>query len=737
MTPNKLTPIWASMLLASASQIALAEDAISRQDTIIVSGAGPNRVASELVSNASALDRSDILDTLGGTLGETLDSQPGVATSHFGAGASRPILRGLGAERVLVLNNGLGTVDVSAASPDHQVAADGIDAEAIEILRGPAALAYGGQAIGGVINVIDGLIVEEKPEKAFSGGLYSAYNSVNEGSEVAANAKFAVGDFVFSLSGSMRDYDNYDIPSFAESDRLRASEAHEEDEHHDDEDDHDEEHEDGHEDEHDEHEEEIRDTLENSYLKTDTLSGGVSWVGETAFFGAAVRHTTSEYGIPGHSHAHGDEDEHHDDEEDEDHDEHEDEDDHEEDEHGEEEMPFIDLEQTRFDLRGGLNFGETGFTKLIVSASYSDYEHLEFEGPDEVGVKFTNEGTEARVELGHAFGDLKGSWGLQYLDKELAADGAEAFITPTSTQSFGLFAYELREWDDIIAIEGGARFEKIELENDVQGKRDFDLFNVSFGAHKHLGENWFVGAQVGYSERAPNESELFANGPHLATSQYEIGDATLDKESVVNFEGAVRWRTDQTRIGLNLFVNQFSDFIYLTPTTALEGGEIVDELDELPIVGFAQEDADFWGGEFIIEHSISDSLLNADWNASTSLEYVRAKLDNGQDVPLIPPLTMNVGLEADWGKFFAGTDVTIAGAQTRSGEGFLDTSGYTKLDFKTGLRLSEFGLPVENAEIFFDIRNVTDEEIRHATSVLKDTVPARGRNYRFGLRIAL
>ena len=481
-----------------------------------------------MVSNTSVLDRSDILDTLGGTLGDTLDSQPGVSTSHFGAGASRPILRGLGAERVLILNNGLGAIDVSASSPDHQVAADGIDAKSIEILRGPAALTFGGQAIGGVVNVIDGFIVEELPEEAVSGSLYTAYNSVNEGTDVTGNAKFTVGNFVFSLSGSSRDYENYDIPSFAESDRLRALG---EEEHHDDE--HDDDHEDDHEDdEHEEHdheeEEEVRDTLENSFLKTNTLSGGVSWVGNNAFFGAAVRHTTSEYGLPGHSHAHDHEDEHHD-EEGEDH-----EDEHEEDGH-DEEMPFTDMEQTRIDARGGISFGDTGFTKLVISASHADYEHSEFEGPGEVGVTFTNKGTEARAELDHKFGALNGTWGVQFTDKELAAVGAEAFITPTTTQSFGLFAYELREWEDAFAIEGGARIEKVELENDIQGKRDFDLFNVSLGAHKHLNENWFVGAQLGYSERAPNETELFADGPHVATSQFEIGDASLDKEICSEF----------------------------------------------------------------------------------------------------------------------------------------------------------------------------------------------------------
>ncbi|GAB5455331.1 MAG: hypothetical protein Hens2KO_15600 [Henriciella sp.] len=177
-----------------------------REETVIVSAPGPERSAAELVGNATALDREDILETLSATLGDTLDRQPGVATTFFGAGASRPILRGLGAERVQVLTNGIGVIDVSAASPDHQVTADGIDAEKIEILRGPAALGYGGQAIGGVVNVIDGLIVDELPDEPFSADLFTAYNSVNEGTELAGRGQFTAGQLVFSLSGSMRDF---------------------------------------------------------------------------------------------------------------------------------------------------------------------------------------------------------------------------------------------------------------------------------------------------------------------------------------------------------------------------------------------------------------------------------------------------------------------------------------------------------------------------------------------------
>ncbi len=718
-------PLWAAMLMVTVCPHALAQEETARQEVIIVSGPGPSRAASELIGNATSLDRADLIENLSGTLGDTLDSQPGVSTSFFGAGASRPILRGLGAERVLVLTNGIGTIDVSASSPDHQVASDGIDAERIEILRGPAALAYGGQAIGGVVNVIDGLIAEEIPEKKFNAEAFSAYNSANNGSEFAANTKFVAGNFVFALSASQRDFEDYDIPGFAESERLRASET-EEDHDHEDED-----HDDHEEEGHDAHEEEIYGSLENSFLETNTISGGVSWVGSNAFFGVAVRNQTSTYGIPGHSHDH----EEHDDEdhEDEDHDEHEEEG---HDEH-EEELPFIDLEQTRIDIRTGLNLGTTGLTKILFTASHSDYEHTEFEAPGEIGSVFENEGTEARLEIDHSINGIEGAFGLQFSEKDLVSLGEEAFITPTSHQNIGAFLYETKDWENGFGIEGGARYEKTQIENNIQGEREFDLYNFSVGTHKHWENGWFVGGQLGYSERAPNENELYAYGPHVATSQFEIGDSSLDKESAINIEGALRWENDATRIGLNVFVNQFDQFIYLAPQETLVDGVFVDEIDEFPVYSFTQEDAEFTGGEIYIEHFQNNGLFNADWELKSSLEYVNAELDSGESLPFMPPLTLNASADANWNAFNVGLDVVVADSQSDSGAGYLDTDGYTSLNFKSSVDLAQLGVSLQNAEIFLDVQNITDEEIRHSTSVLKDIVPDMGRNFRFGFRMVL
>jgi len=696
------------LLLASISSLALtsaafAQDADERREaTIIVSAPGPDRSADELVGNATALDRAEILETLSATLGDTLDRQPGVSTTFFGAGASRPVLRGLGAERVQVLTNGIGVIDVSAASPDHQVTADGIDAEKIEILRGPAALGYGGQAIGGVVNVIDGLIVDDIPDEPFSADLFTAYNSVNEGTELAGRGQFTAGQLVFTLSGSMRDFDNYDIPDFAESSLLRALEEAEEEA--------------GGE-EHSE-EEEVQGTVENSFVETQTLSAGVSWVGDNAFLGVAVRQQTSEYGLPGHGH--------------------------EEEEGGEtdggaveeEENPFIDLEQTRIDVRGGVTVNNGFLTDISGTLAIIDYEHTEFEAPGEPGTVFENDGIEGRLEFDHEIAGFEGAFGVQYADREFSAVGDEAFITPTDIQSLGVFLYETQEWDDVVAIEGGLRFENVEYDNLAFGSQDFDLFSVSFGAHKHLDNGFWLGGQLSYTERAPNESELFAFGPHLATEQFEVGDATLGKESGLNLEGTARWSGENVGFGINLFVTEFSDFVFLTPGEAVIDGVLTDEGDELPVFTFTQDDASFVGGEIYADLFVDDGPLGADWVFGGSVDLVSADLDSGGNVPFIPPVTLNADASADWGVWALGAALTVAGDQDDPGTGQLPTDGYTTLDLRGSVDLYDFGIGGEGTQAFIEARNVTDEEVRFATSVLKDLAPAPGQNFRIGVRVA-
>ena len=664
-----------------------------RQQAVIVTAPGPDRLAGELVGNATSIGRDQLVESLSASLGDTLDREPGVSTTFFGAGASRPVLRGLGAERVQVLTNGIGVIDVSAASPDHQVAADAIDAEKVEILRGPAALAYGGQAIGGVVNVIDGLLPEDLPARNLSGEVMAAYDSVSEGTELSGRFQGVQGPLVLTLTASQRDFGDYDIPGNAESAIFHAQEEAEGGEEHED--------------------EEHSGSVENSFVDTNTYAGGLSWIGDNAFLGLAVRRQEATYGLPGsHEHEEGGE---------------------EGEEEGEEETPFIGLEQTRYDLRGGVKFDQGFIREIVGTVSKADYTHTEFEGPGEPGTRYDTDGTEARVEVEHELGRVKGAFGLQYTDKDLAAYGDEAFITPTSSNSFGAFLYETADWDNGFGIEGGARIENAERGN-ISGDTDFDLFSASFGLHQHWTNGWFTGLQVSHTERAPNESELYADGAHLATAQYEVGDIGLDKEKGLNIEATARWEGEHASFGVNVFRTTFDGFVFLSPGMVDEGEGLVDEVDGYPVFQFLQQDATFTGAEVYGEAYLPQGLLKADWTLDAGLDLVSGELDQGGNVPLMPPLTLNAGAKADWQYWSAGAHVTWADDQTDLGTGELPTDGYTQLDLSASLKLAAFGFGQPGTELFLDARNVTDEEIRYSTSVLKDYIPAPGRNIRFGVR---
>ncbi len=678
---------------------------------VVITSPGPAREADELIGAASVLERTQLVDDLKSSLGDTLDRLPGVASTHFGAAAGRPVLRGLGAERVLVLTNGIGVIDASAASPDHQVAADGIDAERVEVLRGPAALAYGGQAIGGVVNVVDGLIAERTPEEPFSLNLYGAHQDVNNGLEGAARAQVEAGGFVLTVSSSGRDQEDYNIPGFAESDRLHALEEAE--------------HEEGGE----EHEEqaEVAGSLPNSFMSTKANSVGLSYVGSRGFIGAAVRQQTATYGLPGH--AHGEEHDHEDEHADEDH---EDED---HDEHGEE-SPFIELEQLRFDIRGGLTF-ERGFIRAIsATAAFADYEHTEFEAPGEPGTIYETEGHEARVEADHSLAGFEGAFGVQMLDRTFGATGEEALITPTDTSSIGVFLYETREWDSGFGVEGGVRWDATAHNNDVAGEAEFETFSGSLGLHQHWDNGVFLGGQVSVTERAPNETELFAAGPHLATGQYEVGDAGLTPETGFNLEGVARLKKAEWSVSLSAFATRFDDFIYLAPGMTLEDGMLSDEVDGLPVFQFHQADADFHGGELEGELFLHD-VLGADWRIAGNADFVKAELQNGEPVPYVPPVSLNAEADAFFGPWTFGGAVTWADEQNRAGAGVLATDSYVLVDLSMRYDLSTLGLGGEGSRLFLDFQNIGDEEARPATSVIKDVAPLPGRNIRLGFSLTL
>ncbi len=632
---------------------------------VIITALGPARESDELITNTTALDADEIIDRLDTGLGDTLNGLPGVSSSAFAPGASRPIIRGMGEQRVQVLSNGIGVIDASTASPDHAVTADPLGVERIEILRGPASLAYGGGATGGVINVIDGLIVEEKPEKTFSGAVYGALTSGDEGKQVAGRVSGVFGDLVGVLNGSYLDSGDVEIPGFALSAAAR--------------------------------EEAILDgadpadfangTLPNSAVENQAVNAGLSWVGDNAFVGGAVRQLDQTYGSVA------------------------------------EETVFIELEQTRYDLRGGLTFDNSWLKSIVASGSTVEYQHTEFEGPGEPGTVFTNEGWEARLEAEHAsLGGFEGVFGLQASDRDFAAIGDESVISPTGTTQTGVFVYETLDMGDW-GIEGGLRYDTVDVENIIGGQRSYEPWNASFGAHMHVGPNVFLGASIAKTERAPTDLELFADGPHLATAQFLVGDDTLDIEEGVNYEITARFEDRGFSLGGSVYRYDFDNFIYLEDTGLVEPG---DE-EDLPIFDYVQAGATFTGFE-IETNAALGSAFGIDWSADGSVDLVRAELKDGGNLPLIPPMSVNAGLEGRMNGVTGRIEGRYADKQDDVADYELPTDSYFTVDASVGIDVAD------GVRLLLEGRNLTDEEVRLHTSPLKEIAPQPGRNFRVGIR---
>jgi iron complex outermembrane receptor protein len=643
------------------------------EDEIVVTArVGGSRI--ESLQGADILRREDIVENLQGGLGDTLDAQPGVATTFFGAGASRPIIRGLGEDRVRVLENGIGAIDASTASPDHAVTADGLDAHRIEILRGAAALAFGGNAVGGVVNVID----ESIPTRAVDGldvEALAGFSSVDEGAQGALSIGAGAGPFAFRLSGSARETSDYDIPGFAGAGGAGP-----------------------------------RGSAPNSWTSLRTLSAGGSLVGDWGFAGAAVKHTRDDYGLPpeepGQPGGH------------------------------------IEMEQTRVETRGaaGIDFGP--FTQLDFGAQHSDYAHSEFEGDGAPGTTFEVEGWEGRIEAHHRGQQLRGALGLQLTHVDMAAFGDEAFITPTNTRDAGLFVVE--RWDlGAWGLEGGARLERREIDNAGGGARAFDNVSASAGAFLRPAEGWFIGATVARTERAPTAIELFADGPHLATSNFEIGDPGLDQETAFSLELSARYNRGPLSLEFNLFNVDFDRYIALVERGDVwwsheasgASGFAPDETDPgippgadiLPVFVFTQQDANFLGGELAVRARLFEAGGFA-FSGEVVYDTVRASFDGGGHPPRIPPATLTVGLTGESAHWKGRVEIVDTADQDRLAPFETVTEGFTFLN--AGLFYRPFGTS-DRLVLRLDGRNLTDEEGRVHASFLKDELPLPGRNVRF------
>ena len=670
------------------------------EGNIIVSASGLKEL--DVLAGTSVLELREIQrDMVTGQIGELLTKIPGVSATSFAPGSSRPVLRGQQGERVRVLIDGVGTADVSNTSVDHATTIDPITVERIEVLRGPAVLLYGSQAIGGAVNVIDKRIPTRMPDHNLHVDAFAGVDSASNLRTGAASIDVGIGsNLVFHLDGSWRDTGNMDIGGFQLSPELRAElleEAAEKDA-------------DGEPDEAAEFREAAgqRGFVPNSDMQSWTINAGLGLILGQSTFGVALGYYDTDYGVikrPGLKHEHGG-------------------DGAAEPEEEGEEIVRIGLEQFRADFKGDIYLGDGAFERLKLRVGFSDYTHTEFEGA-EIGTTFDSTSVEARAELvQNAEGMLRGSTGLQYTHRDFFAVGAEAYVPPNLTDQVAVFT--LQEFGTgPFQIEAAARAEFTNVEAQSLGiARDYDTFSGALGAVYEGIEGIRIGLNGSRAERAPSAEELFSNGPHIATQAFEIGNPDLATERAWGLEAYARGNIGAGTFNFTVFRQWFDNYIFLEETGAEE--------DDLPVFRYLQQDADFFGIEADLSYPVIDGdkfRLLTDLRAS----YVEAELGDGTAVPRIPPLSLLGALEAQTDAFDVRGEVQWFDGQDRVTTFETPTDSFTLVNALVAWRPLADN---RNITVQLAADNIFDVNGRRHASFTKDFVPLMGRNFRASVRLS-
>jgi iron complex outermembrane receptor protein len=233
-------------------QVELRLDLSVHREEVVVTASPDARSLSNIARPVAVLDGSDLTERMQPTLGDTLAQEPGVTATTYAPGTSRPVIRGLGGDRIRILEDGIGAGDASNVSPDHAVSIDPLSSDRIEVVRGPATLLYGGNAIGGVVNVLDRRIPDRRPEHAVGGSLSLRAGSAAEERAGALALDGGVGMLGWHVEGLKRETEDMDA-----GDGL---------------------------------------TIANSDLETDGAAVGLSLIGDPGFVGVSYSGFDTNYG---------------------------------------------------------------------------------------------------------------------------------------------------------------------------------------------------------------------------------------------------------------------------------------------------------------------------------------------------------------------------------------------------------------------------------------------------------
>ena len=650
---------------------ALADTAI---EEVVVSATALRATVQDAVQPVAVISGADLQHDMASSIGETLAGQPGVTGTYFGPRASRPVIRGLGGERVQVLEDSIGSLDVSSLSEDHAVSVEDLLAEQIEIVKGPAALLYGSGAVGGVVNLITRRVPEQRPADGLGGAGELRGASVSGERAVVGRLDAGVGALALHADGFDHDSGDIRVPGFAWTPALREAVLAA-----------------------DPDAELVRERIPNTDTRSTGGAVGASWIGARGFVGYGYSRFDTNYGT-----AQSPED------------------------YAAGTGARIDMGQRRHDLKAELRGTEGGwFQALRLRAARNEYQHAEVELDGHVAVVFRQTGSELRAALDHEVGALRGTLGVQYRELDFRAGGEEEPLVPDSlSRQSGLFAFEQYHHDPL-TLEAGLRIERGTIAvASATGFGDYSgtATSASLGALWKFPAEVSLAANLTRSRRHPAALELYADGVHEATGQYIVGRPDLRPETAQTLDLVVRGNAGAPW-QLSLWLSHFRDFIYLSPAGATQ--------EDLPVFDYEQRNARLWGAEAQLQFALWRAGP-ATLGLNLLGDYVRGTVAGGDNLPAMPPWRVGCELEYDRAPWHVALNVQRFAAQRQLAAFETPTAGYIDVALDVGLRQ-----PLRSATLswFLKLANLADAVERRHSSPLKDYAPLPARSLGAGVRV--
>ncbi len=653
-------------------------------------------IVTDQFATVTVLSAGEIQRSAGQNIGDIMFAKPGITSSTFAPGASRPIIRGQDNFRVRIQENGVATGDVSDIGEDHGVTTDPLVAGQIEVIRGPATLRWGSQAIGGVVNVDNNRVPSWIPPGGWSLDTKGAATTVDKGLEGAVLLDAGKDNVAFHVDAFGRRAEDYRIPNYPYLFPPDPAPF-------------------------------VDGTQPNSSLRSNGQSVGGFYLFDGGFVGIAVTRFASLYRIPGVELA--------------------------------ETGTRIDLNQTKVTSKGEFRPQATAIDAIRFWLGASDYKHdeLAFEnGFDGVQQTFTNKSQEARAEVQLApfnlrFAALTTALGVQASNVDLTAPGFEGgLFDPNRTTTAAAFIFNELKFSELLRMQVAGRVEQANVKGSfpellvdplVAIERDLNFTPISgaVGFLQRLPWGLVASVTAQYVERAPRAPELLSRGVHEATGTFDIGNPNLKIEVAKSVEAGIRRAQGPLRFEATAYYTRFNGFIFRRLTGETCDGDFASctpagagtELDQAV---WSQRDAIFRGGEIAAQFDVAP-LWSGMWGVDGQYDIVRATFTDGSNVPRIPPQRVGGGLFWRDNNWFTRIGLLHAFSQNDIAENETPTAGYNllkaELSYRTKLNPLHHGI----SEIAGGIigTNLLNDDVRNHASFKKDEVLLPGSSVKFFL----